>query len=157
MPRNIARAYIGIGVDNEDYSSQNSNVIEVSRSEIDRKQYEFNFTTTYNDGVYNFINLVNNIVIDENGNLFTHSHSQFNRSVWWYDIKASIQNVRSRYPYATLLGSVNESRNKKTVTTRLNYNNWEWEQSKYIGLSSFHIFYNYLLTQTHKPFSTETT
>ena len=141
LPRNIARAYIGTGVDNEDYSSQNSYVIEVSRSGIDPKQYEFYFTTTYNDGVYSFNNLANNIVIDENGNLLTRSHSQFNRSIWWYDIRESIQSVRSRYPSATLLGSVNEGGNnvffildnkiQKTVTTRLNYNNWEWEQTKY--------------------------
>lgn len=141
LPRKIARAYIGTGVDNENFSNPNSYVIEITRSEIDYKQYEFYFTTTYKDDVYSFNNLANNIVIDENGNLLTHNHSQLNRSVWWYDIGESIQCVRTKYPYATLLGSVNEGGNnvffildnkiQKTVTTRRNYNNWEWEQTKY--------------------------
>ena len=86
LPRKIDRAYIGTGVDNENFSNPNSYVIEITRSGIDRKQYEFYFTTTYKDGVYSFNNLANNIVIDENGNLLTHNHSQLNRSVWWYDI-----------------------------------------------------------------------
>lgn len=141
LPRKIARTYIGTGVDNEDYNNQNSYVIEVARSGIDSKQYEFYFTTTYDDGVYSFINLVNNIVIDENGTLLTHSHSQFNRSIWWYDIRESIQCVRTKYPFATLLGSVNDGGNnvffildnkiQKIVTTTRNYNSWEWEETKY--------------------------
>ena len=141
IPRKVARAYIGTGVEYEDYCSDNYYVVEISRNGIDRKQYEFLFDAPYSDGTEYLENLVHHIVIDEDGTLLTCSHHSFNRSIWWHDMRTSIGCVRARYPEATLLGAVNDCGNntlfirdggilKKVVTHDRGFG-FEWQETTY--------------------------
>lgn len=140
LPREVERTYTGTGVNNEKFDGQKYYVVEITRSGIDHKQYEFNFTAPYDDGVHSYTNLSNNMVIDENGVLLTHRHASYNPSIWSYDIRESIQCVINKYPSAKILGSINDGGNNiffildnkilKSITTRRNIN-WEWEETKY--------------------------
>ena len=109
IPRKVARTYIGTGIENEDYNSDNFYVIEVSRNGLDKKQYEFNCVAPFVDGTEEIDNLQYDIVIDEDGTLLTCSHSCFNRSIWWYDIRSSIDCVRKKYGDVPILGAVNDA------------------------------------------------
>lgn len=136
LPRKVARAFIGTGVENEDFSNDNSYAVEISRNNFPLKQYEFHFTTPSDDGS----NLVNDIVIDENGDLLTFGHGGYNRSIWWYDMESSVECVFNKYPSADLLGTVNFGGNllffisdngiQKTVTIHHSYD-WGWMETRY--------------------------
>jgi len=109
IPREVAKTYIGTGIKNEDYNSKNSYVIEVSRNGLDKKQYEFCCFAPFADGSKKIDNLLYDIVIDEDGTLLTCSHNSFNRSIWWYDMRTSINCVRNKYGNVHILGAVNDS------------------------------------------------
>jgi hypothetical protein len=112
LPRSVARTYIGSGVDNEDYTSDNSYVMEISRRYFKQKQYEFQFQIPFKDedepdGI---VLQCNSIVIDEDGNLLYHKHGSLNPSYWWKDITSSLNCVSGFLPMgAKILGSVNEN------------------------------------------------
>ena len=141
IPRKVARTYIGTGIENEDYNSDNFYVIEVSRNGLDKKQYEFNCVAPFVDGTEEIDNLQYDIVIDEDGTLLTCSHSCFNRSIWWYDIRSSIDCVRKKYGDVPILGAVNDAgsnvlfiRDKgiiKTVTMKDRGYGFEWVDTRY--------------------------
>ena len=141
IPRKVARTYIGTGIENEDYNSDYFYVIEVSRNGLDKKQYEFNCVAPFVDGTEEIDNLQYDIVIDEDGTLLTCSHSSFNRSIWWYDIRSSIDCVRKKYGDVHILGAVNDAgsnvlfiRDKgiiKTVTMKDRGYGFEWVDTRY--------------------------
>ena len=141
IPRKVARTYIGTGIENEDYNSDYFYVIEVSRNGLDKKQYEFNCVAPFVDGTEEIDNLQYDIVIDEDGTLLTCSHSSFNRSIWWYDIRSSIDCVRKKYGDVPILGAVNDAgsnvlfiRDKgiiKTVTMKDRGYGFEWVDTRY--------------------------
>lgn len=141
IPRRVARTYVGTGIENEDYSSDYSYIVEVSRNGLDKKQYEFHCVAPFADGSQEVENLRYSIIIDEDGTLLECSHSSFNRSVWWYDIRSSIACVKSKYGDVPILGAVNDAGNNvlfirdhgnvKTVTMRDNGYGIEWVDTRY--------------------------
>lgn len=141
IPRQVARTYIKTGIDNERYDGDNFYVIEIARSGIDKKQYEFHCVAPYSDGSHSFDNLDYDIVIDEDGTLLSLVHYPYNRSIWRTDISSSIKVVRDKYSDATILGAVNDMGSNaffirdngivKTVTTR-DYGEWvEWIETRH--------------------------
>lgn len=141
MPRKILKAYLGTGIEDEEYLSDNDYVIEFSRNGLDNKQYEFHCSAPYSDGKEAYEHLIYDIVIADDGTLLTCSHSSFNRSVWWYDMSSSIDLVRAMYKNASLLGAVNDAGNNKlfirdndiikTITLRDFGNGFEWMETSY--------------------------
>lgn len=141
MPRKVLKAYLGTGIENEEYLSDNEYVIEFSRNGLDNTQYEFLCSAPYSDGLVTYEHLVYDIVIADDGTLLTCSHSSFNRSVWWYDMSSSIELVRGMYRYASILGAVNDAGNNKvfirhngilkTVTLRDYGYGFEWVETSY--------------------------
>lgn len=141
LPRIVARTYIGTGVANEDYSSDNSYIMEISRRYFEKKQFEFCFEIPYEDE--NSINGVvfesNTIAIDDDGDLLYYEHNYVNPSYWWRDITQSLNSVSGFLPTgATILGCVNEDGNNliffmdngivKTAKSSQG-RNWEWEKT----------------------------
>lgn len=141
MPRKILNAYLGTGIEDEEYLSDNDYVIEFSRNGLDNKQYEFHCSAPYSDGKEAYKHLIYDIVIADDGTLLTCSHSSFNRSVAWYDMSSSIYLVRAMYKNASLLGAVNDAGNNelfirdndiiKTITLRDFGNGFEWMGTSY--------------------------
>ena len=141
MPRKVLKAYLGTGIENEEYLSDNDYVIEFSRNGLDNAQYEFLCSAPYSDGLVTHEHLVYDIVIADDGTLLTCSHSSFNRSVRWYDMSSSIELVRGMYRYASILGAVNDAGSNKvfirhngilkTVTLRDNGYGFEWVETSY--------------------------
>ena len=141
IPRKVARAYVGTGVDNEDYSSDNSYVMEISRRYFEKKQYEFCFEIPFQDkdAINGVIYESNTIAIDEDGDLLYYEHNHVNPSYWWRDITPSLNSVNGFLPAgATVLGSVNEAGNNliffmdngiiKTAKSSQG-RNWDWEKT----------------------------
>lgn len=141
IPRKVARAYVGTGVDNEDYSSDNSYVMEISRRYFEKKQYEFCFEIPYEDedAINGVIYEYNTIAIDEDGDLLYYEHDHVNPSYWWKDITTSLNSVSGYLPSsAIVLGSVNERGNNliffkdngiiKTAKSSQG-RNWDWEKT----------------------------
>lgn len=109
LPRNVLRAYLRTGIEDEEFWGPNNHyVIELSRSGLDNKQYEFCCVAPYSDGKEFSEHLEFDIVIADDGTLLTCSHHPFNRSVWWYDMSSSIEIVRNKYKKAPILGAVND-------------------------------------------------
>ena len=141
IPRKVARTYIGTGIENEDYNGDSYYVVEISRNGMTRKQYEFVCSAPFVEGSRLIDNLLYNIVIDEDGTLLTCSHTWFNRSIWWYDIRTSIECVRNKYGDVPILGAVNDGGNNvlfirdhdiiKTVTLRDRGYGYEWQDTRY--------------------------
>lgn len=141
IPREVAKTYIGTGIKNEDYNSDNFYVIEVSRNGIDKKQYEFSCIAPFDDGSKKIDNLRYNIVIDENGTLLACSHNNFNRSIWWYDMRTSINCVRNKYGNVPILGAVNDFGDNvmfirdnglvKTVVLHDRGFGFQWKETRY--------------------------
>ena len=143
IPRKVARAYIGTGIENEVYhrGSDYYHVHEIARCGFEKKQYEFRCLAPFDDGYDTAENLVYEIVIDEDGTLLTCVHYYFNQSIWWYDITSSFWAVRNKYPDATMLGAVNDGGNNvlfirdngivKTVTTKNRGNGFVWTRTSY--------------------------
>ncbi|MBR1926733.1 MAG: hypothetical protein IJ840_03135 [Bacteroidales bacterium] len=140
IPRKVARTYIGAGVENEDYSSDNSYVMEISRRYFDKKQYEFSFEIPIEDkdAIGGVAYLQNSIAIDEDGDLLYNEPIHVNPSYWWKDITNSLNQVLGFIPAgATILGSVNEWGNNliffkdnEIVKTAVSRQGWEWEWEK---------------------------
>ena len=139
IPFSIAMAYLEACPGNEEYDSDNSYVVEISRNGIDGKQYEFCFTAPYKDEKHSFEHLSYHIVISEDGTLLNR-YNHFNRSVWWSDMRQSISIVNKKYPSAKILGAVNdghgnlffirdEGLTKKVWVRKLS--DWEWEKTVY--------------------------
>ncbi|MBR5176022.1 MAG: hypothetical protein IKW89_08865 [Bacteroidales bacterium] len=141
IPRKVARAYVGTGVDNEDYLSDNSYVMEISRRYFEKKQYEFCFEIPYEDedAINGVIYESNTIAIDEDGDLLYYEHNYVNPSYWWRDITPSLNSVIGFLPAgSTILGSVNEAGNNliffkdngiiKTAKSSQG-RNWDWEKT----------------------------
>ena len=150
IPRKVARAYVGTGVDNEDYSSDNSYVMEISRRYFEKKQYEFCFEIPYEDedAINGVIYECNTIAIDEDGDLLYYEHNYVNPSYWWKDITTSLNSVSGFLPSgATVLGSVNEAGNNliffmdngviKTAKSSQG-RNWDWEKT-YFQIDRFNL------------------
>lgn len=141
LPRKVLKTYLGTGIEDEEYLSDNDYVIELSRYGLDNRQYEFHCTAPYPCGNESLQELHYDIVIADDGTLLTCSHSSFNRSIWWYDMDSSIDCVRSMYGKASVLGAVNDAgRNKlfirdndilKTVTMRDMGYGFEWMENSY--------------------------
>lgn len=141
LPRKVLKAYLGTGIENEEYLSDNDYVIEFSRDGLDNKQYEFHCSAPYSDGKETYEHLVYDIVIADDGTLLACSHSSFNRSVWWYDMSSSIELARRMYNNASILGAVNDGGNNKlfirdnnilkTITLRDFGNGFEWMETRY--------------------------
>ena len=56
IPRRVARTYVGTGIENEDYSSDYSYIVEVSRNGLDKKQFQITlFTVNRNDCTADFL------------------------------------------------------------------------------------------------------
>ena len=149
LPRKVARAYLSTGVENEDYSETGSwpgsYVIETSRRGIDHKQFEFRFDVPLKDtqGVSSdgIVHRTEYIVISENGTLLYDSHGgSINPSFTWRDISQSLDAVKARYPYAEILGAVNESGDNlvfildsgiiKTARSRQG-RGWAWTETRH--------------------------
>ena len=141
IPRKVARAYVGTGVDNEDYSSDNSYVMEISRRYFEKKQYEFCFEIPFEDedAINGVVYEANTIAIDEDGDLLYYEHNYVNPSYWWRDITPSLNSVSGFLPAgSTVLGSVNEAGNNliffkdngiiKTAKSSQG-RNWDWEKT----------------------------
>ena len=111
IPRKVARAYVGTGVENEDYSSDNSYVMEISRRYIDKKQYEFRFMIPHEDktAIDGLVYARWSIAIDEDGDLLYYYNGFINSSYSWKDITSSLNCVVGFLPIdATILGCVNK-------------------------------------------------
>lgn len=141
LPRKVLKTYLGTGIEDEEYLSDNDYVIELFRYGLDNRQYEFHCTSPYPCGNESLQELHYDIVIADDGTLLTCSHSSFNRSIWWYDMDSSIDCVRSMYGKASVLGAVNDAgRNKlfirdndilKTVTMRDMGYGFEWMETSF--------------------------
>lgn len=111
IPRKVARTYVGTGVENEDYSSDNSYVMEISRRYLEKKQYEFCFEIPYEDktAIDGLVYATWSIAIDEDGDLLYYNNDYVNPSYWWKDITSSLNCVVGFLPIdATILGCVNK-------------------------------------------------
>ncbi len=111
IPRKVARTYVGTGVENEDYSSDNSYVMEISRRYIDKKQYEFRFMIPHEDktAIDGLVYATWSIAIDEDGDLLYYDNGFINSSYSWKDITSSLNCVVGFLPMgSTILGCVNE-------------------------------------------------
>ena len=111
IPRKVARTYVGTGVENEDYSSDNSYVMEISRRYIDKKQYEFRFMIPHEDktAIDGHVYARWSIAIDEDGDLLYYYNGFINSSYSWKDITSSLNCVVGFLPIdATILGCVNK-------------------------------------------------
>lgn len=139
IPFSIAMAYLEASPGNEEYDSDNSYVVEISRNGIDGKQYEFCFTSPYKDGKHSFEHLSYHIVISEDGTLLNRLN-HCNRSIWWSDMRQSISIVNEKYPSSKILGAVNDGHGNlffiqdegltKKVWVR-DLGDWEWEKTVY--------------------------
>lgn len=111
IPRKVARTYVGTGVENEDYSSDNSYVMEISRRYIDKKQYEFRFMIPHEDktAIDGLVYATWSIAIDEDGDLLYYDNGFINSSYSWKDITSSLNCVVGFLPMgSTILGCVNK-------------------------------------------------
>lgn len=144
IPRKVARTYVGTGVENEDYSSDNSYVMEISRRGMDRKQFEFHFDVPFNDKESDsgIVHREDTIVISEDGTLlYVNYAGGLNPSCWWKDITPSLECVKEKYPGSEILGSVNISGyrnlvfilNEGIVKTAYTENRfcWAWTETRY--------------------------
>lgn len=107
LPKKVARGYIRGGIDDEDYTSDNSYVIEVSRSGFDQKYYEFHCAAPYVNGNLQYIHDCH-VLIGENGEVIDVQHTSTNPSTWFYDMDEAVTSVRTKYPGAIVIGAVNE-------------------------------------------------
>ena len=107
LPKKIARGYIRAGIDNEDYTSDNSYVIEVSRNGFDQKYYEFHCAAPYVNGNLQYIYDCH-VLIAENGEVIDVLHTRTNPSTLFYDMDEAVTSVRVKYPGAIVIGAVNE-------------------------------------------------
>ncbi len=111
IPRKVARTYVGTGVENEDYSSDNSYVMEISRRYLEKKQYEFRFMIPHEDktAIDGLVYAIWSIAIDEDGDLLYYYNGFINSSYSWKDITSSLNCVVGFLPMgSTILGCVNE-------------------------------------------------
>lgn len=108
LPKKVARGYIRAGIDDEDYTSEDSYVIEVSRSGFDQKYYEFHCAAPYVNGNPQFIDQNCHVLIGENGEVIDVLHTDPNRSTLFYDMDEEVTSVRVKYPGAIVIGAVNE-------------------------------------------------
>ncbi len=108
LPWKIARAYIRVGIDGEDYTTiQGAYVVEISRRGIGKSQYEFHFFE-HLSGTDNTV-LEHDILLGGDGELLDDSYGDVNRSIWWPDMDGCIDYVNSRYPSAEILGALNKA------------------------------------------------
>lgn len=141
VPWKVVQTYMMTGPEIRDSNSENSCIFEIARKGIAKKQYEFHGFAPFDNGTRKIDNLQYDIVIDEDGTLLTYSHHGFNRSVWCYDMRSSIDCVRNKYGDVPILGAVNDGgdnvlfiRDKgivKTVTLWDNGNSFEWKETRY--------------------------
>ena len=143
IPRKVARTYVGTGVENEDYSSDNSYVMEISRRGMDRKQYEFHFDVPLkcNHSLDDIVHRDDTIVICEDGTLLYGAFAGgVNPSYWWKDISTSLERIKGRFPGAEILGSMNlygdnlvfifDEGLVKTAYSRQG-RDWAWTETRY--------------------------
>lgn len=142
IPQDVAQAYSGLGLENENYSYDSHYVVKVERAGFDTAQYEFCFVAPYEDEEQYIENLVHHIIIDETGEVLTVNHSMFNRSIWWEDIFEPTSDLRTMYPDAELLGSANDAGEMlffirdegiiKEVRFRdRDLDGWKWQETRY--------------------------
>lgn len=147
IPRNVIRTYLMTGVSDEEYDGNMNYIAEISRVGFDQKQYEFHFMTPYINKAGTESHLLNTIIISEDGSLLSFVHYDTNPSIWDYDLHDSYRCVTMRYPAPSILGAVNHVSNHiyyvkdngtiKTVTTRMNRDGFEWEETVYqLGLNT---------------------
>ena len=108
LPKKVARGYIRAGIDDEDYTSDNSYVIEVSRRGFDQKYYEFHCAAPYVNGDLQHIAQNCHVLIGENGEVIDVLHTKPNPSTCFHDMDKAVTSVTTKYPGAIVIGAVNE-------------------------------------------------
>ncbi len=107
LPKKVARGYIRAGIDDEDYTGDNSYVIEVSRRGFDQKYYEFHCAAPYVNGNLQYIAQNCHVLIGEDGEVIDVLHTKPNPSTWFHDMDKAVTSVTEKYPGAIVIGAVN--------------------------------------------------
>lgn len=143
LPRQVAKAYLGLGLRNERFTSDDHHIVEIEREGLDQKQYEIYCVATGLGYKRVIDELICHIVIAEDGTLLSEKHTRFFPTDQTYDMNECFEAVRERYGDVKILGAIRKENgrdnyvfildkgNVKTVELQLSWGECEWEETRY--------------------------